>query len=53
MTLPLDETFPTLNSLAEYKFIIKQGGKFIRWEEGKNHLLNLEVVQKQIAEALR
>lgn len=53
VTLPLDATFPSLTSLAEYKFIIKQGGKFVRWEEGRNHHLNLEQVQRQIADALR
>ncbi|TNV72982.1 hypothetical protein FGO68_gene464 [Halteria grandinella] len=51
--LPLDGTFPSLNSLAEYKFIIKQGGKFIRWEEGKNHQLDLKSIQLQMGEGLR
>lgn len=38
---------------AEFKFIVKEGTqKVVRWEEGKNHIINLEVIQKQIAEGL-
>jgi hypothetical protein len=49
----LDSTFPNLEQEAEYKFIIKEKGYFIRWEEGRNHVLNLTEVQRLTAEGLK
>ena len=37
----------------EYKFVIKEGQRVVRWEEGKNHVLNYADVMRQVTDDLK
>ena len=51
LTLPVVPA--DMAAALEYKFVIKEGQRVVRWEEGKNHVLNYPDVMRQVTDALK